>query len=86
MFHGARCICKLLVTFINVLLISNVTLLVDASQRIINSMNVTSSNIEKVKILNFGYDQSGKINVTFQAMQPWDRIKVRLHNLRKFQM
>lgn len=83
MFQCERRICKLLATlatFIGFILMLNETSTVDANRRIINSMNVTSSNTEKVKVLNFGYDQfSGTLNISFQALQPWDGMKVRFY-------
>lgn len=80
MFRGDRRICKFIATFISVIfMFKNGTSTVDASRRIINCMEVTSSNTEKVKILNYGFDQSGLLNMSFLVVQPWDHMKVRLY-------
>lgn len=80
MIHCERRWCSLEI-FFNVFLMFNGTLTIDASRQIINKMNVTSTNPEKVKVLNFGFSQSGAMNMSFQALQPWDSIKVRFCNL-----
>lgn len=77
MFQMKQRICKLFATFINILLILSGSSIVDANRQTINSMNLTSTNTAKVKVLNFGFDQSGTLNMSFQALQPWDQIKVR---------
>lgn len=85
MLHGTCRICRLLAAFVTVLLIVmfNEISTVDASRRIINSFNLTSSNTEKVKVLNYEFDQTGTVNISFQALQPWDHIKVRLYYLKQ---
>lgn len=52
-------------------------LTVNANRQIINNMNVTSTNPKKVKVLNFGFSQSGLLNMSYQALEPWDNVKVR---------
>lgn len=78
MFYGARTPSWFIAPFLlNICLIFSSNSNVEAGRRIINSLNFTSSNMRKVKILDFGFDQSGAINMSFEALQPWDRVKVR---------
>lgn len=67
-------------TNVNILLIIFLILIIlinsNANRLVYNWLNVTSSHPERLKVLDFGFDTRGSMNMSIEFLVPMDNVSV----------
>lgn len=58
------------------ILIESISIGCHANRIAKTTINVTSSDSHRVKILNFSIDQNAAVNLSYEFVKPWDRVLV----------